>query len=151
MAFTRIKDDEVRVKKYIQETTDQGLYGLNTPGQGVSLSYMSGPQTRLTHWADNMADNAIDVENDLRGLSRFLNRDIVQQNDFKHNAVDFKHRSYSSSTETEVTDESRATNPTWWHREQQQYRSQILHYDPQENAITPFTNNVSSRFEQKRG
>ena len=59
MAFTRIKDDEVRVKKYIQETTDQGLYGLNTPGQGVSLSYMSGPQMRLTHWADNMADNGI--------------------------------------------------------------------------------------------
>ena len=151
MAFTRIRDDEVRVKKYIQETTDQGLYGLNTPGQGESLSYMSGPHTRLTHWADNMAENGIDVENDLRGLSRFLNRDVVQQNDFKYNAVAFKRRGYTSSTESEVTDESRVTNPTWWHREQQQHRNHILHYDPQDNAITPFTNNVSSRTEQKRG
>lgn len=149
MAFTRISDDKIRVDKYLQETTDQGLYQLNVPGQGMSLSYVEDPHSRAQKWADNLANNAVDAESDLRGLSRFLNRDEVSRNEYSQHAVNLERRSYRSRTERKGTDQSRTTNPAWWHREQQQYRNDFTFHDPQDAAIVPFSNGVSSRVEQK--
>ena len=149
MAFTRISDDKQRIDKYLQETTDQGLYGLNTPGQGMNPHYIDDVHMRLEKWGTNLSGNAIDVENDLRGLSRYLNRDETTRNDYKSNAVALKERGYSSGTRSNITDETRATNPAWWHKEQQQYRPDHLFHDPRDGAIVSFNNNISSRTEQK--
>ena len=83
MAFTRFHDDPARIQKQIDESSFVGRYMLNTPGQGIDLPYIEDPQIRLQRWGANIMTNAINLESDLFGLSRPLNRDVVDQNDYK--------------------------------------------------------------------
>jgi len=149
MSFTRISDDTARVDKYLQETTDQGKYMLTTPGHGMNPHYMEDPHYRLTNWAGNLAGNAIDLENDLRGLTRLLNRDELEKNTHHNNAIQERTREMSQINSAGA-DQSRVTNPAWWHREEQQYRGQHLFENPQDHSTREFSNNVSSRYEQKQ-
>ena len=149
MSFTRISEDKVRVSKYLQETTDQGKYMLNTPGQGMDPYYMEDPHFRLEGWGGNLAENAIDLESDLRCLTRNLNRDEITKNTHLNHDVEKQNRQMSTMNNT-TTDQSRVTNPTWWHREERQHRPQHLLYNPQNHVIPDFTQNVSSRKEQKQ-
>lgn len=149
MSFTRISDDNARISKHLQESTDQGKYMLDTPGQGMNPHYMEDPHYRLEGWADNLGENAIDIENDLHGLTRKLNRDEVVLNTHAIHANRLKPRA-KSSTHTGGEDQSRVSHPTWTFRENKQYREQILLHNPQENVFREFEHNVSSRFDQKQ-
>ena len=149
MSFTRIYDDEVRVKKYLQETTDQGKYMLNTPGQGMNPDFMEDPHFRLEGWAGNLAENAVDLESDLMCLTRNLNRDEIPKNAHLNHSVKKVEREMSRINST-TTDQTLVTHPTWWHREERQYRPQHLFYNPQDHSISEFSSNISSRTEQKR-
>ena len=135
MAFTRIKDDEVRIKKYLQESTEQGQYMISVPGNGLAPDYIEDPHSRLEKWGANLADNAIDLESDLRGLTRQLNRDEVSKGVHNGHSVDVEDRQYSK-VNNKGTEQSRATHPAWWHREEQQYRSEnLLFSDPQDLSL----------------
>jgi|UniRef100_A0A6C0BVU3 hypothetical protein len=149
MSFTRISDDNARISKHLQESTDQGKYMLNTPGQGMNPHYMEDPHYRLAGWADNLGENAIDVENDLHGLTRKLNRDEVELNTHAIHSNPMKSRT-KSSTHTGGEDQSRSTHPTWTFRENKQHREQILLHNPQENVFREFEHNTSSRLDQKK-
>lgn len=149
MSFTRISDDGARIRKHLQESTDQGKYMLNTPGQGMNPFYMEDPHFRLERWADNLGENAIDIENDLHGLTRPLNRDEIALNTHAIHANQMQPRA-KSSTHSGGEDQSRATHPTWTYRENKQHREQILLHNPQENVFRKFEHSVSSRIEQKK-
>jgi len=86
MAFTRFHDDPSRIKKQVQISSFQGRYFLDTPGQGVDLPFLEDPNIRMQYWGANLRNNTINLESDLRGLSRKLNRDYVDVNDYKQNA-----------------------------------------------------------------
>ena len=86
MSFTRFHDDPCRVKKQLQESTDQGLYYLNVPGNGTNMPFIEDPHIRLQQWGANLRTNTIGVESDLMGLTRRLNEDC--ENISKNNLTD---------------------------------------------------------------
>ena len=148
MSFTRIRDDDIRVKKALEESVGPGTYMLSVPGNGINPDYMEDPHIRLEKWGANLDNNAIDLESDLRGMTRTVNRDEVPKNTHLTHQVDRIERGMSRLNSS-ATDQSRATNPTWWHKEEQQYRPDILFYNPQDRIIPNFKSNTSSRIEQK--
>ena len=80
MSFTRFHDDPCRIKKQLQESTDQGRYMLNVPGNGDKPCFMNDPFIRMQQWGANLMTNPIDLESDLKGMSRNLNRDFSSDN-----------------------------------------------------------------------
>lgn len=148
MSFTRIKDDDARVKKTLEESLGTGTYMLSVPGNGMNPDYMEDPHIRLEKWGGNLDNNAIDLESDLRGMTRTVNRDEVPKNTHLTHQVD-RLDGEMSRLNSKSTDQSRATNPTWWHKEEQQYRPDVLFYNPQDRILPDFKSNASSRIEQK--
>ena len=152
MSFTRFRDDPDRIKKQLQQSTDVGRYNLNVPGPGDKPLYMEDPYVRAQMWAGNIMTNSIDVETELFGLSRRLNRD---------SADNYHHDSRASiATRTNsmiecptrggsAVEQSRATHPAWMLRDMEQDTWKMLHFDPQENVFIPFYNNLNTRIIEK--
>lgn len=147
MAFTRFHDDPCRIKKRLQESTDQGRYMMNVPGNGEKPYYIDDPYFRLQKWGGNLMTNTINIENDLRGLTRQINKDCLTKNDYKTHKA--KTGSVNYPTIGTITDQSRATHPAWMSRDLEQVNWSILPLDPQENTCFPFENNLSSRIIEK--
>ena len=77
MSFTRFYDDNCRIEKQLQEITGSGRYMLNTPGPGNKPCFMEDPYLRLQQWGANLKTNSINLESDLRGLTRSANKDCL--------------------------------------------------------------------------
>jgi hypothetical protein len=147
MAFTRFHDDPCRINKQLQESTGLGRYMLNVPGNGSKPLYMDDPFIRMQKWGGNLMTNTVNLESDLFGLSRNTNRDDIQSNDYKLNAVKSQPVEYQSVAA--YTDQSRATHPAWEYRDLEQTKLSILHLNPQENVCFTFQNNLSTRILEK--
>ena len=89
MSFTRFYDDPCRVQKYLEETTSIGNYNLNVPGNGTDLPFIDDPHIRMEKWGANLTNNIVNVESDLKGLTRKLNRDNDVINDYNKNSVNY--------------------------------------------------------------
>jgi hypothetical protein len=152
MSFTRFHDDPDRIKKQLQQSTDVGRYCLNVPGPGEKPVYFEDPYIRAQLWAGNVMTNTVDVEAELFGLSRRLNRD----------SVDNYHHDERASRATRTNEmircptrggssveQSRATHPAWMLRDVEQDNWKMLHFDPQENVFMPFYNNMNTRIIEK--
>ena len=87
MSFTRFHDDKSRIEKQLQELTGAGRYMMNVPGPGNKPCFMDDPYMRLQQWGANLNTNSINLESDLRGLTRSANKDCVRENDYKLRAV----------------------------------------------------------------
>lgn len=142
MAFTRFHDDPVRIQKRLNESTQVGMYHINTPGNGVSLPYMDDINIRLQKWGANKQTNGFDIEQELRGYRRTEKYDthIYQHPD----TVSGKY-----TNENFRIDESRASLPAWTFREKTHFRPNDLFLDPQKNIFIPFENNTPSRMLEK--
>jgi hypothetical protein len=70
MSFTRFHDDPNRIRKQAAELSYAGKYALNTPGPGDNIPFLEDPQVRLQTWGANLMTNTINLESDLRGLTR---------------------------------------------------------------------------------
>ena len=152
MAFTRFHDDPVRIIKELDIATYSGRYALNVPGNGSNPAYMQDPHIRLQKWGGNAMTMATDIENNLRGLTRNLNRDTFDNlyRGGKHTSTPAgSHTLLSGSTVNAYTDQSRATHPAWQLRDAQQHRQAFPLFDPQENTCIPFQNNLSTRILEK--
>ena len=68
MAFTRFHDDAARVMKHLQESTDQGLYHINTPGNGTQMPFVADPHVRLQKCGANRHANFVLLESELFGI-----------------------------------------------------------------------------------
>jgi hypothetical protein len=147
MAFTRFHDDINRLKLESEMTSYANRYYLNTPGQGVDLPFMEDPQMRLQYWGANLRTNAVNLESDMRGLSRKLNRDNIEKNEYiKHNAIT---ESISYRNENPMIDESRATHPAWMFRDIDNNRWEEPWINPQAGLEKEFPENIQTRILEK--
>ena len=146
MAFTRFKYDKSRVDKQLTEETFTARYMLNTPGNGTAMPFQEDPHTRLQMWGANFAGNALDVENDLMGITRPLNRDCLKD-EYKKKSTPIQTLHYST-TSSHVS-QSRVETPAWEVRSVMPDRGNFLFYNPQEHVDREFQNNLNTRMLQK--
>lgn len=143
---TRFNYDIDRTRKQLEESTYTGRYALNTPGPGSNLPYMEDSQLRLQKWGANLAKNPVDLETDLRGITRKMNRDIDGYNN---------HTTYVGNTvskypvEDPFVSESRATHPAWIYRSMEQPRWEEPFINPQANLEKPFHSMINTRILEK--
>jgi hypothetical protein len=147
MAFTRFHDDPIRIQKQIDESTFSGRYYLNTPGQGISMPYQNETQLRLQKWGANITDNIINLESDFLGLTRKLNRDLPELNEYKKYSVNPRPLMYSSVDP--FVEESRASHPAWMYKDLEQPRWEMPWINPQSNLELQFPNNLQTRILEK--
>jgi|TARA_B100000886_G_C20283410_1_gene432282 hypothetical protein len=146
MSFTRFHDDKHRVKKQVEESIYAGDYFINTPGPGVNLPYMEDPHIRLQKWGGNLRNNSTNIENDLRGITRPLNRDELSK-EYKRTEPVSELMSYQNVSP--YTDESRASHPAWMYKDLEQKRWEHPILNPQNNWEAPFDSNIQSRILEK--
>jgi hypothetical protein len=108
---------------------------------------MEDPFIRMQKWGANLQTNSINLESDLKGLTRPLNNDCKKVNDYKINAVKSSKVQYPVCNPS--TEQPRATHPVWTARDLEQVDWYILPLDPQENICIPFQNNLSTRILEK--
>ena len=147
MAFTRFKDDPVRIQKQLAEHTFLGRYQLDTPGPGINLPLQEDPQMRLQCWGANLRTNTINVESDLIGLSRKLNRDETTENNYKTHEAASTMPNYPSAQP--FIEESRASHPAWTYRDTEQSRWEFPWVNPQANLEKRFHDNIQTRILEK--
>ena len=144
MSFTRFHDDLCRINKRLQESTDIGRYILNVPGNGSSPQFPSDPHIRAQKWGGNLRTNHINVDSDLKGMTRSYNRDDIQQNEYTINAVHSSSINFPTNNGV-LTDQSRTTHPAWTFRDISQNKSAILPLNPQFSVSRNFQNNLNTR------
>lgn len=152
MSFTRFRDEPDRIKKQLQQSTDVGRYVLNVPGPGDKPLYMEDPYIRAQMWAGNIMTNTVDIETELRGLTRRLNKDTHENYYLSGDASVATRTNELIACPTRggsSVEQSRATHPAWMLRDLEQDNWKMLHFDPQENVFMPFNNNLSTRILEK--
>lgn len=147
MAFTRFHDYPVRIKKQLEESTFAGRYRLDTPGNGMDLPFFEDPQLRLQGWGANFRNNTVNLESDLLGLTRPLNRDLVDINDYNVNSVSSSQPSYRSSQP--FIEESRASHPAWMFRDLEHSRWETPFLNPLNGLEKGFHENIQTRILEK--
>ena len=147
MAFTRFNDDPCRIMKQLQESTDQGRYILNVPGNGDKPCYIDDPYIRLQGWGANLMINSINIENELRGMTQPINKDCSKENNYKYQNNNYKMQEYPVISN--ITEQPRATQPAWLLRDVEYINNTILPLNPQENTTLMFPNNLNTRILEK--
>ena len=147
MAFTRFHDDPYRIRKQIEESSFTGRDMLNTPGQGIDLPFIEDPQMRLQKWGANLRNNTVNLESDLLGLTRPLNRDLLGLNEYTQNAVPTSSVSYKNVDP--FVNESRASHPAWMYKDLEHSRWESPHLNPLNGLEKGFNENVHTRILEK--
>jgi len=147
MSFTRFHDDDARIEKQLEELTYSSRYQLNVPGQGADMPFQEDAQIRLQRWGANLNTNTINLDSDLRGLTRNLDRDDTTENNYKTHEVSSIAKSYPNAQP--YVDESRATHPAWTYRDNEQSRWEEPFVNPQANLEKPFHSNIQTRVLEK--
>ena len=144
MSLTNIRNDPCRVEKQMQLLTETGRYMLNVPGQGVNMPFQDDPFLRLQKWGANLRTNAINIDSDLKGLTRTLDKDCQLYNKYSVNSMQKMYPKAQS-----FVDQSRATHPAWMLRTIENDHWDYLFLDPQKYLDQPFHSNISSRIVEK--
>ena len=147
MSFTRFYDDPVRIQSQVYQSSFAGKYMLNTPGQGVNLPFMEDPNIRIQKWGANLQTNSVNLESDLRGLTRTLNHDLIGYNDYVQYSVPSSKVSYPNSSP--IVEESRSTHPAWTYKDLEQPRWIPLYLNPQNRVEKEFHDNIQTRVLEK--
>jgi hypothetical protein len=142
MAFTRFYDDPDRIMKKLQESTDQGMYYLNCPGNGEKPPFVSDPMIVLQKWGANLHENRVSVESELLGINERLTRDC-ERKPYTSTAISYP------TYKKEITSQPRSTMPVWTARDLEQNHRYILPLNPQEHFMPTFPNNISTRVLEK--
>lgn len=148
MAFTRFKYDEARTKKELQQSTDVGRWVMNVPGNSSTPYYVEDPQIIIQKWGANMRTNTTNLEGNLLGVNRKLNRDCLFVDNYKNYDVTSEKIAYPSTTKL-TTSQSRTMMPAWTARDLEQTNWYYPPLDPQEHTCMPFLANVNTRIIEK--
>jgi hypothetical protein len=148
MAFTRDFDDDCRIEKNLQQSTDQGRWILNVPGNGSNPAYMADPHIRIQTWGGNLMTNCVNLESELRGYNKPIGHDCLGKDEYKRFNVSTQAIQYPTNHALS-TEESRAIMPAWTARDSVEPRWAYLPLNPQENTCFPFQNNLSTRILEK--
>lgn len=147
MAFTRFHDDPYRIKKQLEQSSFSGRYALDSPGPGANNPFFEDPQLRLQKWGANLRNNTVNLESDLRGLTRHANRDVSSLNNYKDYAVTSLENNYSNLKP--FIDESRATHPAWMYKDLEQNRWESPYLNPLNGLEKGFNENIQTRILEK--
>jgi len=147
MSFTRFHDDPNRIRKQSELSTFAGRYQLNSPGPGSELPYFEDPQIRLEKWGANTMTNTVNLESDLFGLSRRLNRDLVDLNNYK--IFSSQSTPLNFGNKPEFVEDSRASHPAWMYKDLEHSRWEKPFLNPLANLEKKFPNNVQTRILEK--
>ena len=150
MASTRYNYDNCRTSKHLQESSGPGRYMLDTPGPGLYLPFVNDPQVRLQKWGANLMEvqnsHPIDIDSDLVGLNNGSSKYNTKKDFLLIKILIQKIRKQDFGVKNlPVTDQTRATHPSWMYRDLEQSNRHPLHLDPQENLFMPFHNYLSTR------
>ena len=148
MSFTRFHDDEVRINQQLKELTYQGRYQLSVPGPGASMPFQDDTHLRMQKWGANLRTNSTNLESDLIGLTRPLQRDNVDTNNYKTESVNSSQVSYSN--QNPFVEESRSSHPAWMYRDLEHPRWETPIINPQANLEKPFHDNIQTAHFRKR-
>lgn len=145
MSCTRFHEDPSRIKKELEILTFAGRYALDRPGQGAILPYLEDPHIRLQAWGGNVHTGFCDLESELKGMYRPLDRDPLS----RPSSAPLPSQRQPCPVEAPYIQESRVTHPAWVLRDQDAYltRWETPWINPQapEKVQIPFENNVSTR------
>ena len=139
MAFTRFYDDPCRVMKHLQESTDQGVYMLNVPGNGTNMPFVDDPHVRLQKWGANRSANLTSLESSLFAMDRKLSHDCDPFQMLKPSIQSYPRR------QNEVTGQSRTVTPAWQVRSVAKERWETPFVDLHTHALIPFQTNSDTR------
>jgi hypothetical protein len=89
----------------------------------------------------------VNLESDLLGLTRPLNRDLVDINDYKVNSVPTSQPYYRSSQP--FVEESRASHPAWMFRDLEHSRWETPFLNPLNGLEKGFHENIQTRILEK--
>lgn len=145
MSFTRFNYDNTRTVKRNQEMTGPCRYILNTPGPGADVGFSVDPHVRLQKWGTNLRKSPVDIASELDGRNRVLEKYGLP---YKTKEVATTNVMYNDNN-NHITDETRATHPVWMYRDLPHVRWEYPVHNPQYQTCTPFSNNISSRIQQK--
>lgn len=148
MAFTRFNYDECRTKKQLQQSTDPGRWIMNVPGNGTHPCYIEDPQIIIQKWGANLRTNTINLESELLGVSKPLNRDCFNVDNYKKYNVPNDKINYPDCKKT-MTEQSRTIMPAWTARDLEQVDWYYPPLNPQENVCLPFQSNLNTRILEK--
>ena len=150
MSITSFRNDPARLRKEYEISTATGRYMLNMPGQGTSLPFMEDPNVRLQQWGANLHTNSTQIESELFGMTRHLNRDIPELNSHKNPMSTTLSYQSTYRTEQPFVEESRATHPAWMYRDIDLQRWEMPWINPQSVGIEqPFSWNLHTRILEK--
>jgi hypothetical protein len=148
MAFTRFKYDDCRTVKSLQQATDPGKWILDVPGNGPNPCYIEDPQIRVQKWGANLRTNTVNLESELMGVNRRINKNDCLQDTYEKYNVPNEEMSFPVCN-SQFTQESRAIAPAWMVRDLEQVDWYYPPIDPQINTCIPFQNNLSTRILEK--
>jgi hypothetical protein len=143
--FTSFKNDQIRLEKKAEMSSFAGRYALETPGPGLDLPFLEDVQMRLQYWGANRGTGMVNVESDLIGITRRLNRDTVE---YTKTAVETEPIQCYRVQDPYVL-ESRASHPAWVYRSLEQNRWEEPLLNPQANLEKPFYSNIQTRILEK--
>lgn len=149
MAFTRFNDDICRINKQVEESTGPGRYIFGTPGPGSHVAFETNPYYRLQKYGANLTTNALNVENDLLGMTRPTSKDCYN---YEKHSTHYKNISQDLGTQHSNVEESRSVLPAYMilDKDISEYKFTHLYHDPQKGAKSNlFFNNNSSRVTTK--
>ena len=144
MSLTNIRNDKCRVEKEMQMLTEQGRYMLNVPGPGAYVPFQDEVYIRMQKWGANLRTNSINIDSDLKGLTKNQSRDC-----FTYTKMAVPSQEILYNNQSAFVDQTRATNPAWMIRMLESNRWDYLPLDPQANLERPFHNNISTRIVEK--
>ena len=142
MAFTRFHDDPARIKKSLEESAAPLDYYMNVPGPGVDLPFQNDVNVRMQLWGANMYTDTVNLESNLRGMDRLVNRRDAQQ--YK-NLEQAKPQSFPSAQP--FVEESRTTHPAYLYKDLPHDNWSYPQLNPQNLATIerPFASEVQTR------
>lgn len=149
MSFTRYHDDPARIKKQVEMMTANSRYIHDTPGWGTQPGYVADPHIRAQTWAGNLWDNAIDVEQYLRGNNVPLTKGDISTNKLPPTQPFFQTIYPTLGANDMTTAQSRVTHPAWEFCEAPQFRPAYLEHNPQARIEIPFMHNADTRLAEK--
>lgn len=147
MSLSRFNDDPARIQKKLQESTYAESYYINTPGNGVLMPFQDDVHIRLEKFGANLTTNTVHLESDFRGLTRALNRDHIDFNQWDKKEVQAYPIQYS--TANPFVEESRASHPAYEYRDLEQTRWEYPWTNPQDKIFQPFPFNIQTRVLEK--
>ena len=148
MSFTRFYYDECRTKKQLQQSTGPGRWIMNVPGNGDTPCYIEDPQIIMQKWGANIWTNCVNLESELLGVSKPLNRDCVNVDNYTKYNVPNDKINYPHCKKT-ITEQSRTIMPAWTARDLEQVDWYYPPLNPQENVCLPFQSNLNTRILEK--